>query len=94
MRNSGLVVIGLLAFSWLAFGQASDGNLVGTISDSTKAAVPNAIATIKNLSTGIQAVTKTSGTGEYRFNNLPVGQYDLSAQAPGFTTGWATSISN
>lgn len=86
MRHSALAVLGLLGFSLLAFGQASDGNLVGTISDATGAAVPNANVTIKNLATNVQAVTKTTATGEYRFNNLPVGQYDLSAEAPGFTT--------
>ena len=86
MRNSVLTVLGLLACSLHAFGQASDGNLVGTIADSTGAVLPNASVTIRNLATGIQAVTKTAATGEYRFNNLPVGQYELSAQLAGFAT--------
>jgi len=62
MRNSALAVLALLGFSLPAFGQASDGNLVGPISDATGAAVPNANVTIKNLATGIQAVTKTTET--------------------------------
>jgi hypothetical protein len=85
MRHIGLAVIGLFVFSLLAFGQASDGNLVGTISDASAAAVPNANVTVKNLTTGVQTTTKSTGTGEYRFNNLPVGQYELNAQAPGFS---------
>jgi hypothetical protein len=76
----------LIGFAVLAFGQASDGNLVGTISDATGAAVPNASVTLKNRATGIQTAAKTAGTGEYRFNNVPVGQYDLSATAAGFAT--------
>jgi len=45
-----------------------------------------ATVTIKNLATGVEIATKTAETGEYRFNNLPVGQYQLNAQAPGFTS--------
>jgi hypothetical protein len=69
----------------IAFGQASDGNLVGIVSDPSGAAVPNATVTIKNLATNVEASVKTAESGEYRFNNLPVGQYQLKAQAPGFT---------
>ena len=86
MRPSAFAVLGLFLCSLPAFGQASDGNLLGTISDSTGGALPKASVTIKNRATGVQAVTKTTETGEYRFNNLPVGQYDLSAQAAGFTS--------
>ena len=91
MRNAGLAVLGMLGCTWLAFGQASDGNLVGTISDATGAAVANASVVVKNLATGVQAATRSTETGEYRFNNLPVGQYELSAQAAGFT---ATRVGN
>src|SRR5215467_14271315 len=93
MRKTGLAVIALLAFASHAFGQASDGNLVGTIADATGAGVPNANVTIKNAATGIQTATKTTQTGEYRFNNIAVGQYDLSAQAAGFTTARLGNLS-
>ena len=86
MRNVGCIVFGMLACSVLAYGQASDGNLVGTVSDATGAAVPNASVEVKNLATAVTVVTKTSEAGEYRFNNLPVGQYDVSATASGFAT--------
>src|SRR5262245_11471486 len=86
MRNYGLALLGLVTVSMPAFGQATDGNLVGTISDASGAAVPNAAITIKNRATGVQVATKTAENGEYRFNNVPVGTYDFSAQAAGFTT--------
>src|SRR5579863_3747268 len=85
MRNVGFVLLGLV-FATLAFGQASDGNLVGIVSDASGAAVTNANVEVRNLATGVAVVSKTSEAGEYRFNNLPVGQYDLSATAPGFAT--------
>src|SRR5690349_13961675 len=74
-----------LALSSSVFGQASDGNLVGTVSDPAGAVVPGATVTVTNAATGARAVTKTTTSGEYRFNNLPVGRYDLQAEAAGFT---------
>jgi len=66
-------------------GQATDGNLVGVISDASGSAVPGAQVKIRNQGTNIESVTRTSPNGEYRFNNVPVGLYDLSIEAPGFT---------
>ena len=70
----------------LVFGQATDGNMVGTIMDATGAAVPGATVTITNTATGIKYVSKSGSLGEYRFNNVPSGSYDVSATASGFST--------
>ena len=92
MRNPVLaLVLALFVFAIVSFGQATDGNLVGTIADATGAAVPNANVTITNLATGIQTAARTNDAGEYRFNNLPVGQYNLGATAAGFA---ASGLSN
>ncbi|HKE24557.1 MAG TPA: carboxypeptidase-like regulatory domain-containing protein [Bryobacteraceae bacterium] len=86
MRTSTLrTYLLVLVFAMLCFGQASDGNLVGTVTDASGAAVPGAAVTIRNVGTGLEMTTKTTDAGEYRFNNLPVGAYDLSANAPGFS---------
>ena len=68
------------------FGQATDGNLIGTVIDATGAGVPNAAVEIVNIATGVKAVTKTDASGAWRINNLLVGTYDLTARATGFTT--------
>ena len=86
MRNLVLAAIIALPLAMLSFGQATDGNLVGNVMDATGAAVPNATVTITNTTTGIKTETKTGGSGDYRLNNVPVGQYNLSATAPGFGT--------
>ena len=67
-----------------AFGQAISGNLVGTVVDASGAAVTNAEVTALRVDTGIATTAKTNGTGEYRFDNLPVGAYKLTANSPGF----------
>ncbi len=77
----------LSAFSLVAlnaFGQLTSGNLVGTIFDPSGATVPNAAVTVVNQATGVANRTNSSGAGEYRFGNLPVGAYDLTVEAPGF----------
>ncbi|HJT70969.1 MAG TPA: carboxypeptidase regulatory-like domain-containing protein [Terriglobales bacterium] len=77
-------VIGL-SFS-LAYGQAISGNVVGTVVDSSGAAVPNADISARNTATGVAYTGKTNNTGEYRFDNLPIGSYEISARATGFQT--------
>ena len=66
------------------FGQAVSGTVVGTISDSTGAAIANTDVQAANVATGVTATTKTNTNGEYRFNNLPVGTYKIVASAEGF----------
>jgi len=70
----------------IAFGQAISGNLVGTISDASGAVVANAEVTATNTGTNASTVTHTNSTGEYRFDNLPVGAYNITVKASGFRT--------
>jgi len=67
-----------------AFGQATSGDLVGTVKDPSGAVVANASVTITNEETGVVTKTETNGSGLYRASNLPAGRYDVSANAPGF----------
>src|SRR5260370_31203003 len=68
------------------FGQASDGNITGTVVDASGAAVPNAKIELQNVATGVISSTVTDGGGVYRLANLLVGSYNLSVSASGFTT--------
>jgi hypothetical protein len=74
-----------MALAPLSFGQATDGNIVGTLVDQSGAAVPGATVEIQNVATGVRTTTKAGAAGEYRFNNVPVGRYTVSANAAGFT---------
>jgi hypothetical protein len=66
--------------------QVISGDLVGTVLDKTGAGVPKAIVEAVNVETGIKYSTEGNEVGEYRFNNLPVGTYNISASAPNFST--------
>jgi hypothetical protein len=76
----------LTIFSGIAFAQANSGDLTGSVLDSSGAAIPNATVIATNDDTGVQSTTATNAGGVYRFGNLPVGRYTVSASATGFTT--------
>ena len=86
-----LVLCLAVALAPSAFGQAISGNLTGTVTDPSGAAINNATVTATNVGTGQKESTVSSGTGSYLFTNLPVGTYKISATSSGFKT---TTIEN
>src|SRR5438128_10059199 len=86
MKTTALtVLIALLGLAGLSYGQTIDANLVGTVVDASAAAVPNATVEITHVATGVKTTTKTNADGQYRFNNIPIGLYNLSVSAAGFS---------
>jgi len=82
-----LTLLVLLALAPIAvFSQAISGNVVGTVTDSTGAAIAEADVTATNVATGLALTNKTSSIGQYRFDNLPVGSYKFTVKAGGFRT--------
>ncbi|MCS6816926.1 MAG: TonB-dependent receptor [Blastocatellia bacterium] len=73
-------------FAGAVFAQASDAILKGTITDQTGAVIPNAKVTVRNVNTGFERATMTNEVGYYYLSLLPVGEYELIAEAPGFAT--------
>ncbi|MBZ5684502.1 MAG: carboxypeptidase regulatory-like domain-containing protein [Acidobacteriia bacterium] len=89
LRSLGFLfaLISVVAFgAILALGQAIDGNVVGTITDASGAAVVGADVTVTNVATNVSATTKTNGSGEYRFEHLLNGTYRVSVKMTGFKT--------
>ena len=72
--------------------QVISGDLVGTILDKTGAVVPAARVEVTKLDTGVKYDTVAGETGEYRFNNLPVGIYSVSASSPNFATSTINGV--
>src|SRR5579864_513090 len=64
----------------------TSGDVAGTISDPSGAAVPNARVNLKNNATGQTLTTTTNSTGAYRFSLLAPGSYTVNANASGFQT--------
>ncbi len=75
----------MLAYSLLAVllsiplglhAQQYSGTIVGTVTDTTGAAIPGATVTVTNTGTGAKVSQKSGGQGEFTFAQLPIGTYD------------------
>src|SRR6185312_274974 len=74
----------VLIFSAVGFAQAVSASLVGTITDSSGAAVPDSKVTITEINTGVSRVGQTNDSGNYTFSNLRPGTYSVTAEKQGF----------
>ncbi len=79
----GLFVV-LMTFAGIfAVAQGVSGRIVGTLTDSSGAVIPNAAVTITNQDTDIVTRVISNSNGEYRADNLPPGNYRVQIEAPG-----------
>ena len=79
---AGIALVGVCAFRLAA--QSTSGDLVGIVTDASGAAIPQVQVNLVEEATGIQAAQTSDAHGQYRFNNLHIGRYDLSATVSGF----------
>lgn len=90
MKSVTKVICSLFALMVLASlpvcsGQDVSG-MAGEVSDQSGAAIPGALVTLKNATTGLKYTTTTSNVGFYRFSQIPPGQgYEVIFTAKGFT---------
>jgi hypothetical protein len=78
------LLVTILAAAPAVNAQATSGDLVGVVTDSSGGTVPGAQVEAVEESAGIRAVQQTEGNGQYRFSNLHIGKYDLTVTAAGF----------
>jgi hypothetical protein len=71
---------------------AQEATIVGTVTDPSGAAVPNATITITNNDTGVQRTLPTNGDGQYVAPDLHIGSYTIRASASGFKVAEQTRI--
>jgi hypothetical protein len=67
-----------------AEAQTTTASLLGVVRDKTGAAIPEAQVTAQNVLTSFTRATVSDESGAYLITNLPVGEYTLTAQKPGF----------
>ena len=67
-----------------AFSQGSAGRILGTITDSTGAAIAGATVTITDVARGTSRTLTTDQSGAYSAPNLLPGQYKVRAEFKGF----------
>jgi hypothetical protein len=79
-----------LCVCWLSFAapalwaQGDQGAITGVVQDQTGAVVPEARVTLTNTDTGLVLERKANESGTYVFSPVKIGNYKVSAGAPGF----------
>jgi hypothetical protein len=71
---------------------AATGQVVGTVTDPSKAAIAMASVTVSNEATGLARSAKTNADGDYVVPLLPPGSYSVAVAAPGFKTQTSTHV--
>jgi len=75
----------LVVFPALAAAQSFNGAITGVVRDSSRAVLPEAALTLRNVATDQTVATTVSGPdGEYAFRNLAPATYELVATKDGF----------
>jgi len=82
------VVVAMVAvtmfFTVTADAQSTGGRIRGTVVDPSGGAVVGAKVVLLNEANGTQRDTQASATGEYIFLEVPVGNYQVQVNHPGF----------
>jgi Carboxypeptidase regulatory-like domain len=86
----GLFTFLLVIFTTSAFAQ--EATILGTVTDPSGAAVPNASITITNNDTGVTRTLPTNGDGQYVAPDLHIGHYTVKASASGFKVAEQSAI--
>lgn len=66
------------------FGQAVNGSIVGTVTDTSGGLIPSAQVTLTDVNTSINRTGRTDAAGYYSFPDVPPGTYKVTIEKSGF----------
>ena len=78
-----VLLIGVVA---MHAAQGSTATILGTVTDSSGAAIPDAAVRVTNAGTGAVQLITSDAQGRYRLTDLPIGEYEVRAEKAGFQT--------
>lgn len=82
------ILLSLLAAGTLTFtadGQVLKGQILGAVTDSSNAVIPNATVKLTDVTKGVETVRQTTEDGNYVFVNLDPGVYTVAIEHTGFS---------
>jgi hypothetical protein len=82
-----------IVFSVSTNGQTFRGTILGTVTDTSGAAVSGATVSVKNTGTGLLRTVNTGDDGSYSAPELPIGTYSVTVEKSGFKVGLVNGIS-
>lgn len=85
-----LTMLGLSAPNSSA--QTFRGTILGTVTDTSGAAILNAKVTVRNVDTGVERSTDTTADGGYLIPELPIGTYTVTIELSGFQKAVTTGV--
>ncbi len=92
-RCAVLMALALLpVFAPVLRSQATSQAVQGLVADSSGAVIPGATVTLTNLGTGVAQTLQTNESGYYSFTLVPVGNYDIRCETPGFKVEAASNV--
>src|SRR2546425_1766093 len=83
---AGVVVCLFLSAELAAQTSRVNGNLFGTVVDSSGAVIPAATVQIRNIATGQTRTQESDASGQFQIRELPSGSYRLTVTREGFST--------
>ena len=75
-----------------AFGQSTFGSIRGAVQDASGAVIPGATVTVHSLDENFEQKTVSGATGDYEFENLKAGHYQVTAVCTGFAESVVDSV--
>ena len=87
-----LLVVFILLSTAMLVGQTFRGTILGTVTDPSGAVVAGATVKVRNVGTGLERTTATSGDGSYSVPELPIGTYSVTVTQAGFQTFVVTGV--
>jgi hypothetical protein len=70
----------------------SNGRVAGQIQDTKQAGIPGARVTVEDPERGFRREVMADGAGRYSAPDLPIGRYQVKAEAPGFAARRVTGL--
>ena len=81
-----MIIVAVLALSFVAFAQVERGTITGTVTDAKGAAIPGATVRVTEESTNQATSLQTDNAGQYTVGNLTPGSYTVQVEREGFET--------
>lgn len=85
------VILAVLAASSL-WAQNGNGQIGGSVTDNTRAAIPGVSVTARNVATNVVTSTVTSSDGLFNLLSLVPGSYEVTAEKTGFDKATVTNV--
>jgi len=87
VHSLAFILVLVAAFSGQqVLAQQATAVITGTVKDASGAIVVGAKITLKNSQTNVTRSTSSGKDGNYEFNLIPIGSYDVTVEQPGFDT--------